>query len=105
MSHPRVETTLGSKLSNAYGVLIDARGKAMDRVHNKHGDWRADDEIGNQQCRRSEGQEAGVNAGHAMPKQQGNVVEEILRVPADIQTDSHAQRITDEQKRVRRKAR
>src|SRR5687768_16279284 len=40
-----------------------------------------------------------------MPKQQRYVVEEVLRVPADIQSDSKTQSVADQQKRISRETR
>src|ERR1044072_914290 len=37
-----------------------------------------------------------------MPKQQHHVTEEVLHVPTNVKTDSHAQEVTDEEKRIRR---
>src|SRR5690349_17584289 len=40
-----------------------------------------------------------------MAKQQRYIVEEILRVPTDVETDTDAERVADEQERIGRKAR
>ena len=72
--------------------LIDAGDETVHRINYEHGNWRIENKIENH---------ARLHRDHAMPKQQRHVTEEVLHVPTNVQPDTNAQRIANEQKRIR----
>ena len=69
----------------------------MDRINNQYCNRRANNQIGDEQ-------EGPGGRSHIVLEYQPKVAKEILRVPAYIQSNAEAQRITYEQKRVCREA-
>ena len=63
----------------------------MHCVNNEHGNRRVEDQIEDH---------AGLHCGNTIAKDQRHVVEKVLSVPADIQTYSDAERITNQEKCV-----
>ena len=64
----------------------------MNCIYDEHGNWGIKNQIENN---------ARLNGYDAMTEQQGYVAEKVLHVPANIQTYSNAESVTDEKKRVR----
>ena len=64
----------------------------MDRINNQYGNRRVENQIEDH---------ARLHCSHTMSEQQRQVAKKVLSMPTDVQTDSHAERITNQQKSVR----
>ena len=67
----------------------------MHGVDDKHCNWRVKNQVRDHNCEPGQGKNTRLHDTHAMSKQEGYVTEKVLRVPADIESDADAQRVSN----------
>src|SRR5882672_762819 len=74
----------------------------MEGVDYKYGYRRINNQIGYEQSCRRVCKHTGLDAGHAVAKQHGHIVKEVLCMPTDVKPYPDTKRIPYEQKSVSR---